>query len=299
MQYAQAVYLCEPVLLWLNASLCFHMQFTEDIYLRVNQTRQQNPTQDNKTFICKLSRRQDKRVQTKRSAKPTRSCSCLTAPVKRDEYAGYDVDKRCRFSCGQFSFMLVAARLGLRWMYIGGSRAAGWSSGWKWNSSICKVGGGRGGRPIDSSFGEGVATCGGQQASASASSALQCSWLPTSCVAVLIHWDGPVQCSAMHWSRQQPRKKQSTGFLRATPACNHAPQCDNDHPQEVSALYVPLMIMAFMFVHQMGHSVWRKKLTKFCLCSLAPYSGYVPSVFCICVRLWSVYVLVLFWLCSV
>ena len=36
-----------------------------------------------------------------------------------------------------------------------GSRAAGWSSGWKWNSSICKVGGGRGGRPIDSSFGEG------------------------------------------------------------------------------------------------------------------------------------------------
>ena len=114
MQSAQAVYLCEPVLLWLNASLCFHMQFTEDIYLRVNQTRQQNPTQDNKTFICKLSRRQDKRVQTKRSAKPTRSCSCLTAVVKRDEYAGYDVDEKCRFPCGQFLFLLVVARLGLR-----------------------------------------------------------------------------------------------------------------------------------------------------------------------------------------
>ena len=37
------------------ASLGFHMQFTEDIYLRVNQTTQQNTTQDNKTFICKPS----------------------------------------------------------------------------------------------------------------------------------------------------------------------------------------------------------------------------------------------------
>ena len=65
-------------------------------------------------------------------------------------------------------------------VHTGGSRAAGWSSGWKWNSSICKVGGGRGGRPIDSSFGEGVGTwwasCGGQQGSwwASASAYPQC-----------------------------------------------------------------------------------------------------------------------------
>ena len=43
----------------LSASPRFQMQFTEDVYLRVNQTWQQNTTQGNKTHICKLSR-QDK-----------------------------------------------------------------------------------------------------------------------------------------------------------------------------------------------------------------------------------------------
>lgn len=82
MQSAQVVYLCKALLLWLNASLGFHMQFTEDIYLRVNQTTQQNTTQDNKTFICKLSRRQDKRQGARVQTKPCRSCSSLTAGPK-------------------------------------------------------------------------------------------------------------------------------------------------------------------------------------------------------------------------
>ena len=43
----------------LSASPRFQMQFTEDVYLRVNQTWQQNTTRGNKTHICKLSR-QDK-----------------------------------------------------------------------------------------------------------------------------------------------------------------------------------------------------------------------------------------------
>ena len=49
---------CTVLLLWLNASLRFHIQFTEDIYLRVNQTTRQNTTQNNKAFICKPSRQE-------------------------------------------------------------------------------------------------------------------------------------------------------------------------------------------------------------------------------------------------
>ena len=52
------------------------------------------------------------------------------------------VDRKCRFTCGQFFLMhssVVGGQIGAE-MNVHGSRATGWSSGWKWNSSICKVG---------------------------------------------------------------------------------------------------------------------------------------------------------------
>ena len=61
-------------------------------------------------------------------------------------------------------------------MYIG-SRAAGWSSGWKWNSSICKVGVAVEAARLIQALERGCLPLGGQQgawsASASASNALQ------------------------------------------------------------------------------------------------------------------------------
>ena len=107
MQSTQVVYLCKAVLLWLNASLGFHMQFTEDIYLRVNQTTQQNTTQDNKTFICKLSRRQDKGQETNKAKCPP-GLVPVSQLVPRNEFVRYNV------LFVLMSSLLVVARLGPR-----------------------------------------------------------------------------------------------------------------------------------------------------------------------------------------
>ena len=311
MQSAQVVYLCEPVLLWLNASLCFHMQFTEDIYLRVNQTTQQNTTQENKTFICKLSRRQDKRQQTKRSAKPSRSSSCLTAPVKRDEYAGYNVDEKCRFPCDQFSKMLVLARLWPRWMYIGGQgrwdgpvAGNGTHQYVKWGVAV------EAGRLIQALEREGVGTCclascGGQQpswsASASASSALQCSWSLTSCV-LQCWFTEMVQCIALlctGLASSRARSSQLDFCVPPPPAIMHH-SAITSIPRKYQ-LYTShwswFSCLSIRWVIPCGEKA-DKVLFMF-----RPHSGYVPSVFYICVLSMlcpcSGFVLVMFWLYSV
>ena len=123
-------------------------------------------------------------------------------------------------------------------MYTG-SRAAGWSSGWKWNSSICKVGVAVEAARLIQALERGCLPLGGQQgawsASASASNALQYT---------LDRHPVLLQCNALLCSGLGSLARSSQldfcvpvclTSQCATPASNHPPQYDNEHCQEVSA----------------------------------------------------------------